>query len=214
MSLGTPAISDINTLASLAALGDRDALGSLYEDHADKLRRWLETRTYGDSYTADDIAQETWIKVARNISKFDPQRGSFQQWLWGVARNELREHYGRPKRETLTAEMLMFDHTTNHDSPEGQNERQAAAAMIAAEVQSLPAAQRTCLIHRFYTGLSLAETGDLMGKSANTIKQLQYRACRQLSKRLGADMLEMFASTFSGDTYAAFPANATAGGTR
>ena len=65
---------------------------------------------------------------------------------------------------------------------------------VAVELQAIPQDQATCLIHRFYAGLSLAETAAVMGKKVGAIKQLQYRGIKALGKRLpDLDPLDGFA---------------------
>lgn len=181
-----------NTYA--AKLGDRDALADLFEKHGDKLRRYLCART-DDECLADEAAQEAWLKVARTIGTFDPTKASFQFWLFAIGRNTLRDMHRSAyrKRETLTADMLDHDHVGG-DSAEGSTARRQASARIAAELRSLPDNQRTTLIHRMWTGLSIAETADLMGATQSSVKVWQHRACEALKKRLKGefDLLDAF----------------------
>lgn len=173
-----------------ATLGDKDALAWLYEQYADKVRRFIETRTAGNRELADDLAQDTWVKVARSIMQYDTTKASkvgFEGWLFTIARNEINTHFTRRSRrkETLTAEMLDHDTSDSSVSPEESAENSANATRMAAELAALPESQRLCLIHRFHSGLSLAETAALMGKNVNAIKALQTRAMKALAKRVG-----------------------------
>lgn len=170
-----------------AVLGDIAALAWLYERYADSLRRWLEAKTRNREL-ADDLAQNTWVKVAANIGSYDAAkaRGGFEAWLWTIARNEVTEQGRRQgrQRETLTAEMLDHDVSDSAESPEAAAQRSSESARLTAELQALPEAQSTCLIHRFYAGLSLAETAAVMGKSVGAIKVLQFRAIKALNRAL------------------------------
>lgn len=181
-----------------ASLGDKDALGWLYEQYADKVRRWIETKTVGNRDLADDIAQDTWVKVARAITQYNPAKAGaqgFEGWLFTIARNEIRDNHGRraSKREQLTAEMLDHDTTDAGIGPEETAERASLKARMAAELAALPANQRVCLIHRVYSGMTAAETARVMGIKENAVRQLQFRASKALAKRV-PDLAGLFVS--------------------
>ena len=55
-------------------------------------------------------------------------------------------------------------------------------------LRELPAEQRDCLVMRFLQGLSIAETAEVLGRSAGAVKQLQLRGVRNLAKALPEDL--------------------------
>lgn len=188
--------------AASAALGDSDALACLYERFADPLLRYLVLRTHKDLELAEDIAGNTWEKVARKIRDYRPKGNGFEAWLFSIARNALREHFrwaGR-RPERLMGEMLDHDMPDGSESQEDLLERKFESDRIASEVQALPRQQRRCIILRFFVGLTVNETAAVMNRSPNAVKQMQHRATRLLRERLGDH--PMFHQTTTADVVA------------
>lgn len=67
-------------------------LETIYGSLASEVRAWIRTRT-GARLRArvevDDIAQDVWLRVARSLASFDPQRGPVRSWVLRIARNTL-----------------------------------------------------------------------------------------------------------------------------
>lgn len=176
--------------AQAAATGDTEALGYLYERFADKLVRYLATRTSQNTHLAEDVAAATWVQVANAIDTYRRRGNGFEAWLFTIARNELNGHYraAGKSREELTGEMLVHDSPDASETPAMAVERRFTAERVAAEVQALGSDQRECVTLRFFVQLSLEETAAVMGKKPNAIKQLQHRALQKLARRLGDDI--------------------------
>jgi len=79
--------------------GDRSVLGDLVDRHGEDLMQYLLSIT-GNRETAEDIFQETWVRVMEKISRFDPVR-SFAPWLFRIARNKAFDHLRWRKRWRL-----------------------------------------------------------------------------------------------------------------
>src|SRR5580704_1463663 len=82
--------------------GDLDSLAELIPLYQNRLYRYL-ARLVSDPAVADDLFQETWIRAAANIRKFDPNR-SFDHWLFSIAHNLAIDHLRRRKPEALVEE--------------------------------------------------------------------------------------------------------------
>lgn len=179
--------ADVEALAHAAAKGEERAFEQLYETYYDPLLRYVALRTENNLTVAEDIAASTWEKVARSIHAFESRGAGFPAWLFTIARRSVQEHYRtlirRPER--LDGEMLSWDRVDVAEGPDVLLERKVRDQQVAAAVRSLSAAQRRCVTLRFFVNLSLADTAEVMGKNANTIKQLQHRALGTLRKRLG-----------------------------
>lgn len=180
-----------------AKLGDRGSLEYLFDAHADKLRRYLRTHAT-DEHAAEDAAQEAWVKVAREIGSFDPAKGKFQSWLFHIGRNALKDMHksAYSRKVTLSADMIDHD-TASTDDTEEVVARRVAYNQACAAIKTLPKKQREVMIHRFHTGLTIAETADLMSTTETAVKANQRRACESLAKSLGgrADALVTLTTT-------------------
>jgi RNA polymerase sigma-70 factor (ECF subfamily) len=189
--LAAPDDMTVDEYALAASMGDRDALGHLYEQLADPLLRWLERKTTNNRHVAEDIAQTTWAKVAGKIGEFsvDAKGNGFEAWLWTIARRTLIDFYRLPRREKelLSGEMLAFDHLETAEGADADLMRRTLPHRIAAEVNSLPKAQREVVLLRWREGLSCEATALIVKRTPNNVSQLLYRAARTLRKRLGDD---------------------------
>src|SRR5215475_1657683 len=79
-------------LAKQLQQGDRAALTALVERHYDPLLGYLYRMTRGDRSLAQDLVQETFLRVLRGISGYSTPR-PFKPWLYAIATNLVRNYY-------------------------------------------------------------------------------------------------------------------------
>ena len=170
-------------LVELARAGDKDAFGLLYDHYASSVHRFLYYRTRSQTL-AEDLTSETFFRALRNMSNFRWQGKDFGAWLMTIARNLATDHFkaGRTRLEQTTEDMSTLDTTT--EGPEGAVLASLTNEALLAALTELPTEQRECLVMRFLQGLSIAETAEILGRSAGAVKQLQLRGVRNLAKIL------------------------------
>jgi RNA polymerase sigma-70 factor, ECF subfamily len=83
--------TDEDRLPRQARVGGRAKLGSLVVQHDAALRAYLYRLT-AHRADAEDLAQETWLRVGRRLAGFDG-RASFRTWLFAIATNLARDHW-------------------------------------------------------------------------------------------------------------------------
>jgi len=163
--------------------GDLDALAVLIEQYQDRLFRYL-VRLLREPATAEDLFQQTWIRVIERIGSYDPQR-SFENWLFTVARNLAYDHLRRYRPESLDEplssgnsrlDVLVVDEQSAIDSVLS-GER---AALLARAVETLPLIYREVLGLRFEQDLKLEEIADILRVPLSTVKSRLRRALEDL----------------------------------
>jgi RNA polymerase sigma-70 factor, ECF subfamily len=166
---------------------DPDLLDRLIEQYQHRLFRYLVYLS-GNRELAEDLFQETWIRVLERGHQYDGQH-EFSTWLYAVARN-LTIDYLRTKRP-LSLDGLMEDE--EHAPLEPADTRPMAwevvqqheqAERISAALVSIPAEYRETVVLRFQEGLALDEIATITGTKLGTVKSRLYRGLNMLMSQL------------------------------
>jgi len=159
--------------------GDRSALGVLVERHQ---RRVLEIagRIIGDSALAEDIAQDTFLRIWRSADRYRPQ-AKFTTWLYRVVVNLCLDNLKkRRKASDYTAAAVGVDFA----DASVRSEEQELAALVRRAVERLPDRQRIAVVMHRFSGLPLAEIVVATGWSASAVESLLVRAYASLRQSL------------------------------
>lgn len=169
--------------------GDNKAFSQLL-DHNLKLVYRFAYRLARNEADAEDIAQETFVKLWKNLAKFD-QEMNFRTWLLHIAHNTAIDHL-RKKRNFVFSDF---------DTPTGENSITDTLAdpaplphelFVRAEEKKMlddllgkltPVAREILTLHH-EDGLTFNEISIIVGKSLNTVKSQYRRALLALRKLL------------------------------
>jgi RNA polymerase sigma-70 factor (ECF subfamily) len=156
--------SDEALVAGLAA-GDRDV--------ARVLVRRFEARVYGlalsilhDRSAAEDVAQESFLRIWRYAPSFDPRRGSAAAWMLTVARNTALDHVATRDRRLERLPLEPLDAAVDTAAAPRDDE----TAPIADAVHALPPEQRDTVIAAAYYGFTAREISDAWNVPLGTVK--------------------------------------------
>jgi RNA polymerase sigma-70 factor, ECF subfamily len=150
--------------------GDRQHLALLLERHHSPLIGFLYRMTDGDRTLAEDLTQESFLRVLRSIDQYRYPR-PFKPWLYQIATNLARDHYKRA--ETRRAVGVIEDMEAFGDEaalPEEMLLMDAETQAVAAALRSLPDHQRETVILRYYQELSLGEIAKVLDVPVGTVK--------------------------------------------
>jgi RNA polymerase sigma-70 factor (ECF subfamily) len=126
-----------------------------------------------DSYIAEDLFQETFIKIIKNLKKGKyNEEGKFLPWAIRIARNMAIDYFRKMKRmPTITGsdgEDVFRKIRLAVDNREEEMIRLEKEGMVRAVINKLPEEQRQVLILRHYGELSFKEIAAMTGVSINT----------------------------------------------
>jgi RNA polymerase sigma-70 factor (ECF subfamily) len=170
-----------------AALAAKDptnkaALAELFTGMYEPVVRFMQARIQ-DPATAEDLAQEVFVKVVQNIDQYTG--GGIFAWVWKIARNVYNDYF-RPKRnrgfEQPTADFWHLEAPSADMGPDEIAEWNELRSAMSRKLDQLPHQQHMVLALRVTAGFSTAETAQIMGKSVGTIRVLQCRALAKLRK--------------------------------
>lgn len=175
-------------LVRKARLGDMDAFESLVRKYQQKVYA-LCRRLTGAHQSADDLAQETFIKAYFSLESFDEGRPLYP-WLRRIALNAGLNYVKRRGREKPFddggPDRGRKELTQAVEGPEQQLERAELEAGFESAVKALPTEQRTVFVLRFYEDMSYDEIARELGLPLGTVMSRLNRARRRLRELLEA----------------------------
>jgi RNA polymerase sigma-70 factor (ECF subfamily) len=172
----------LEAAASRAAAdpGDKAALSELFTDMYEPIVRYMQGRIQ-DPVTAEDLAQEVFVKVVQNIHTY--AGSGIRGWIWAIARNVYTDHF-RPMRnrgfERPTGDFWHLDAPSAEMGPEEAAEWAELREAIRGKLDKLSDAQHMVLALRIACGFTTAQTAEILGKPVGTIRVLQFRALAKL----------------------------------
>lgn len=164
-------VSD-SQLVALYKKGNEEAFEKLVNRHKAKIYTAI-LLIVKDRYTAEDLMQETFIKVVNTIkSGRYNEEGKFLPWIMRIAHNLSIDHFRKNRRYPT---VIMEDGSNvfntlsfSEDSAESVQIRKDTHSLLKQFIRELPDAQREVLIMRHYMDMSFKEIADNTGVSINT----------------------------------------------
>ena len=162
-----------------AARGDEKAAGLLFDHYYPRVFRYALARL-SRRQDAEDVAAETFARVLNRLDNFRWKGAGFEAWLFRIAYNLIVDQYRGSGREQL----VEADDEVEHDNPEKAALRSEISDELNQMIATLSPDQREVLLLRFAAGLETDEICHVMGRNANAIRQLQFRALDTLRRQI------------------------------
>ena len=136
-----------------------------------------------DPADVQDLTHDVFLRMVEAIRSFDPTRGAFRTWLFGIAHHRLVDYR---RRQALRHHQALSETLANpHDVPAAQAEGTLTRERLRRALGRLTEDQRQVIILKFIEGLSNTEVAQILGKTEGAINALQYRALQTLRQVLG-----------------------------
>jgi RNA polymerase sigma-70 factor (ECF subfamily) len=183
----------LDELLRRARRREPDALRELVAAYSPRVFGLLYRLT-GSRDAAEDLFQETFLRVVRSIDQYE-HVGKFEPWLFRIAANLARDRARKISRRgesrTLGDDTLDDMATTDARSMAGEPDNPAAGLIereagqrLTACLEGLPAADREVLVLRHYSELSFREIADILGVPLGTALARAHRALKRLRDEL------------------------------
>src|SRR4051812_33908301 len=172
----------------VAARTDPQAFREFYERYAVWMRSWFQRQT-GSETAALDLTAETFAQAWRMLRRFkDMADGSGAPWLFGIARNLLRQYHKHNRIETAARARLGlpvdWEGTEEYDAVDDRIAATAPKPALQDAVRGLPADQRRALELRIVEQLPYEEVAGRLDCSINAARLRVSRALRHLTVEL------------------------------
>lgn len=164
--------------------GNKRAFGELVERYQNRLLNFIY-RTTGDRERAEDLVQETFIRVYRHLHRFD-QSKKFSTWIYTIssnlAKNELRNRSRNPLvlfqtlMKNRQADERPLEWEDNTYRPDDLFRKRHLKSQVDAAVDQLPEHHRTVFILREMEGKTYEEIAEITSTNLGTVKSRLNRA--------------------------------------
>ena len=164
---------------------DRSAWSAAVDRHLHEVYGFVFHLVGGDRAVAEDLNQETWLEALDGIDQCDACRGSFRNWLFGIARRRVALYY---RRRALAGKATSFKGQFEESAelgdisvlPEDVLEQVEQRAVVRAAVLVLPDDRRKVLLWKYVEGLSVETIAGRMGRTAKAVESLLSRTREQM----------------------------------
>ena len=176
-------LDDSGVVAQFLA-GEKRAFNELVERYQTRLLNFVY-RTTGDRERAEDLVQETFIRVYRHLHRFD-QTKKFSTWIYTIAsnlaKNELRNRSRNPLvlfqaiKKNWDADQRPLEWEDNTYRPDDLFRKRHLRRMVESAVSELPEHHRTVFVLREMEGKTYEEIADITKCNLGTVKSRLNRA--------------------------------------
>jgi RNA polymerase sigma-70 factor (ECF subfamily) len=156
--------------------GEAQAFETLFERYGPRLFAFLARRC-GDATTAEDLLQETWLRVVRARERFDPRR-RFSTWLFQIANNLCRDRARRREVESRGHQRVREE--IDSEPGRGPAPHLELRLELQRRISELPDRLSEVLVLRYYHDLSEREIAQIAGVPPGTVKSRLHKAVQIL----------------------------------
>lgn len=171
------------------ARGDLAAFRALVERWEGAAKRYAH-RMLGDHQIAEDVAQETFVRLYRTAERYEPT-AKFQTWFYTVLGNLCRDRIRASRRRAAehrdTADVYDIDETLAGSDdllPDAHARQEEARVMVRRAVAELPEKFRQAIVLREFEGMPYADIAAVMHANVGEVKTWIHRGRKALAQRL------------------------------
>jgi RNA polymerase sigma-70 factor (ECF subfamily) len=174
-------LGDLDAIMERCATGDDRAFDELYRRAAQRVRGFL-IRLSGDSALADDLTQETFVRIHRARGSFASGAAALP-WMFAIARNAFLDHTRREqvRRSASLAQPEEAAKDTRGDEVLSGREM---LGIVRQTLERLPMLQRDAFVLIRFEGLSVSEAAQILGATEAAVKVRAFRAYEALRAAL------------------------------
>ena len=181
----TISLNDIEVVKK--SLENPDYFRAIIERYNKPLARYIKRRSHATEHDVDDILQEVFIKIYRNLNDFD-ERLAFSSWVYRIAHNHIIDWYRKEKKyNTIDLDdegsvlVLTLAGDENADKYSNQHELKVE---INSVLETLDANYKDVVILRFFEDKTYEEISDIMQIPVSLVGARLNRAKTMIKKKL------------------------------
>ena len=168
-------------------LKDQDYLLCLIEKYESKLQNYIMRISNTSREDAEDILQEVFIKMYRNLNDFDKDL-KFSSWIYRITHNQVVSNYrkirARPKSIALDIDSNVLENLVSDSNIEKEVDLKFLQGSVSRVLESLDPKYREVLVLKFLEEKDYKEISDILKKPMGTVATLINRAKKQFKEKL------------------------------
>jgi RNA polymerase sigma-70 factor (ECF subfamily) len=181
----TPVAADVvydedSELLDRLAAGDEVAFRALVERHIDRAYA-IALRIVGNAADAEDVVQDTMLKIWSHRGRWQHGRAKFSTWLYRVISNRCIDLRRKPRNENVETVPEVAD---SQPGAVEIIERNELNGMLELAMQRLPEQQRIAVIFSYHEDMSNGEIAQVMDSTVAAVESLLKRGRQQLRQLL------------------------------
>ncbi len=181
---GVPADEQSSLITALKQR-DRSAWSAAVDRHLHEVYGFIFHLVGGNRAIAEDLNQETWLEAMDGIDQCDATRGSFRNWLFGIARKRVALYYRRHALAgNATSASGQFEESAQWGEtsvlPEDVLEQVERVSVVRAAILLLPDDRREVLLGKYVEGFSVETIAGRIGRTPKAVESLLSRTRQQM----------------------------------
>ncbi|MFG2499800.1 RNA polymerase sigma factor [Streptomyces sp. NPDC048441] len=184
-----PYDEELGAAVARAQEGDEAAFAVAYRLVQPGILGYLRGLVGHDGETAEDVAAEAWLEIARDLGRFRGDGAGFRGWTATIARHRALDHLRRqkvrPRPTVLEQDILELPgpHSTSGQALEAISTEEALAL-----IAGLPREQAEAVLLRVVVGLDAPAAARVLGKRPGAVRTAAYRGLKRLAEQLGEQL--------------------------
>ncbi len=181
--------SDVELIGKIAD-GDFRAFEELMSRNLLPVVRFA-TRLLNDAHEAEDVAQESFLKLWDHASSYNPEKAKFTTWFYRIVSNLCIDTLRKKKTQGIKTPLEEAEIISEVESQTRSLEVDDLVKRVDEALALLPERQRLALVLCHFQGLKMQDAGDIMDISVEAIESLLARARRKLKQDLKNEWKEL-----------------------
>jgi RNA polymerase sigma factor (sigma-70 family) len=171
------------SLAYAVQQGNEAAMNNLVERYYNPLLRYLYRMAGGQQALAEDMTQETFLRMMRGIASYQSAR-PFKAWLYTIATNIARNYYQAADTKHTENSPEEADYQADEPLPEMALMQSQDASIVFNALMMLPEQQRSVVVLFYYEDLPQKEIAEILSIPVGTVKSRLSNGLRKLREIL------------------------------
>ncbi len=188
MEVAVNTLMDEQALVARASI-DPVAFAEIYDHYFPRIYNYVSYRVR-DAEAADDITAQVFERALDKVQTYRSEVRPLANWLFGIARNAVRDHARAQKRRGWLSLNVLIDQASTDPRPEELAMRGETREQLRAAVAALGEREREIIALRFGGGLTNRAIAELTGMSESNVGVVLHRSIGRLRGMLGGEEAE------------------------